>query len=970
MNFVPAISRRPHHTLMWLAMAACLPGGASLAGELTPELRATYADRVQFDSGAPNEKFDSFIVYYRDDAAPDETGSEKARKTRSRIDMNIARVNQRLDRGARYERPLATGGHLLRLDGAKLQRDDAGAFMIEFAADPDVVSIEPNARAYANAVPSDPYYSSQWGLRETTGGINVESAWDVASGNGIVIAVIDTGKTTHPDLNAKYVAGYDFISDAASARDGNGRDADPTDRGDWTSAGDCSEGSGSSNSSWHGTHVTGIAAAITDNGVGVAGVAYAARVQPVRVLGRCGGSVADIAEGLIWASGGAVVGVPTNPTPARVLNLSLGGSGSCGTTYQNAINSARARNSIVVVAAGNENESSSLHRPGNCSGVVSVAATNRSGQRASYSNYGANIVISSPGGDSGTGNGIQSTVNAGTTVQTSPSYGYKSGTSMATPYVAGAVALMLGRNPALTPTQVEALLRNTARPFPSYCSGGCGPGIIDAYAAVRAATGTTISQYPFTVSLFGNGNGSVSSNPAGISCGTTCSRRFNSGTSVTLLATPTNGYAFAGWTGACSGSSTTCTVAMNQARTAFATFKIPVSALSNGSVRSGLAASSIPRMFSLNVPPGATNLSFQISGGSGDADLYVLRGTEPSKSVYECRPYQYGNTESCTFSAPVAGTYYVMLVAEPSFSGVTLRASYTTAPYGGPLLANGTSVNGLSAPTGGARYFRIVVPEGAADLRIATQGGSGDADLYIRRDAVPTTANFLCAPFRSGNDEPCVLTVASAGTYYIMLLAAEQFSGVSLVASHVAGKRLTINWSGAGAGSVAIKRATTGNVVANCTAFPCSLSTPPNVNFDLVAKASDGSHFSGWTASQCSSIIPQGNCRLLMTTPKNVTATFTMSTAGSPSLTINKSGSGSGIVEVRRLANGATYGICTSFPCRLGPLNATYDMIAKPATGSRFVGWAASQCDSISSQGNCRVLISRPVVLTAPFQPQ
>lgn len=970
------LSRRPRRSLVWIAVVAAMASGGAVAGNLDPEVRAAYADRVQFDRGSPTEKFDSFIVYYRDDAAPGDTGSEAARKARGRVDASIARVNQRLDRGAKYERRLATGGHLLRLDGGNLQRGDADAFMVEFASDPDVVSIEPNARLYPTAVPNDPYYTSQWGLREATGGINIESAWEqrmpsgpYISGSGIVIAVIDTGKTAHPDLNAKYVAGYDFISDAADARDGNGRDADPSDAGDWNSPGDCGS-SDSSNSSWHGTHVAGIAAAITDNGVGVAGTAYGAKIQPVRVLGRCGGSTADIAEAIIWASGGTVSGVPANPTPARVLNLSLGGTGACSTTEQNAINAARSRNSIVVIAAGNDNEPVSLHSPGNCGGVVSVAATNRSGQRASYSNYGPEIVISAPGGDSGTGNGIMSTVNLGTTAPTSGGYGYKSGTSMATPYVAGVVALMLQRKPSLTPTQVQTLLRNTARPFPSNCTGGCGPGIVDANAAVRATAGAAISQYPLTVSLFGNGRGSVSSTPAGISCGTTCSRRFGSGASVTLRATPASGYQFAGWTGACSGSSNTCTLAMNQARTVFATFRIPIRILSNGTAKTGLSASTIPLMYSLNVPAGATNLNFQISGGTGDADLYVRRGTEPSSSVYDCRPYQYGNNESCAFAAPVAGTYYAMLSADPSFSGVTLRGSYTTGPNGGPALANGTPVTGLSAPTGGARYYRLVVPEGATNLRIASQGSNGDLDLYVRRGGVPTTSDYNCASLTSNSNEACTASAPTAGTYYILLYAYEQFSGVSLTGSYTAGKRLTINWSGAGAGSVAVKRSTTGAAMGNCTAFPCSMVLPPSVNYDLVAQASTGSRFSGWTASQCGSVTAQGNCRILLSQPKTVTATFTMPTANSPSLTINKSGTGNGTVEVRRQTTGETYGICTAFPCRLGPINATFEMIARPATGSRFGGWIASQCDSISAQGNCRVRVSRPIVLTAPFQLQ
>jgi serine protease len=232
--------------------------------------------------------------------------------------------------------------------------------------------------------------------------------------------------------------------------------------------------------------VSGTIAARTNNGSGVAGVAYNARVLPVRVLGRCGGYTSDIADGLAWASGAAVPGVPTNPNPARVANLSLGGSGPCGTAMQNAINTARTRGMVVVVAAGNERQNAANSSPANCTGVVVVAATTRAGGRASYSNFGAIVDVAAPGGSTGNGNGVLSTLNTGTTTPGNDTYAYYQGTSMATPHVAGVAALMLSVNPALTPAQVETTLRNTTRAFPATCSQ-CGTGIVNARAAVVAA---------------------------------------------------------------------------------------------------------------------------------------------------------------------------------------------------------------------------------------------------------------------------------------------------------------------------------------------------------------------------------------------------------------------------------------------------------------------------------------------------
>jgi serine protease len=405
----------------------------------------------------------------------------------------MARAHEAVQRAGvqmRYLRSNAFGAHVMKLDRLLDVTQVQALAKAVAEADADIQFAEPDRRMHVLFSPNDTSYNLQWHYYEATAGLNAPPAWDKSTGTGVTVAVIDTGYRPHADLAANIVGGYDFIGDTFVANDGNGRDSSALDPGDWVTANECGYAHAAQNSSWHGTHVAGTIAAVTNNASGVAGVAFNAKVVPARVLGKCGGYTSDIADAITWASGGTVGGVPANANPARVINMSLGGSGSCDSTTQTAINGARGRGTVVVVAAGNSNANAANFTPANCSGVVTVAAVGRTGSKAYYSNYGSVVDVAAPGGDmsGGTANGVYSTLNAGTTTPGADSYAYYQGTSMATPHVVGVVALMLAKNSALTPDQVESMLKSTARAFPGNC-GQCGAGIVNASAAVDAAAG-------------------------------------------------------------------------------------------------------------------------------------------------------------------------------------------------------------------------------------------------------------------------------------------------------------------------------------------------------------------------------------------------------------------------------------------------------------------------------------------------
>ncbi len=379
-------------------------------------------------------------------------------------------------------------------------RDRTLEVIRQLRADPNVQYAQPNYILRIVRTPNDPRFPEQWhyrdngtGTGQSPGGINLPRAWDTSTGSGsIVVAVIDTGiLPNHPDIvgSPNLIAGFDMISDPAIANDGGARDNDPTDPGDAVAANECFPGDPAQPASWHGTHVAGtIGVGRTDNGVGVAGANWTVRVQAVRVLGKCGGTIADINDGIRWAAGLAVPGVPANATPARVINMSLGtppgNPCSASPSTQAAINDAVGSGAAVVVAAGNEAVDASQVFPASCDNVITVAASDARGHLVTrYSNFGATVEIMAPGGDvqrdddgDGNNDGVLSMVhpNAGT-------YARYNGTSMATPHVAGVAALYLAQNPSLTPVQLLADLQSNALPrTSSQCPQPCGAGLLSA----------------------------------------------------------------------------------------------------------------------------------------------------------------------------------------------------------------------------------------------------------------------------------------------------------------------------------------------------------------------------------------------------------------------------------------------------------------------------------------------------------
>ena len=541
-------SREGDVTLISMCLKSATRFRASWAGLLLAGVQALATGTAAWAStpaaGGPSVPVGRVIVQYK--VGPtDATAWAAGRSTAS--------VHERLQSLAlRHALTLKPG----RVLGPRTQAVDAAGvttaeLLQRLRADPQVAWVAENRRRRALAFPQDPPNDplfgvqdsstpgpqvGQWALRApetldgrfTASATRLQQAWAASLGQGQVVAVLDTGTTAHEDLAGRLLPGRDFIADATVANDGGAVDSDASDPGDWTTLAEDAapggplEGCGVFDSTWHGTHVASLLAASTNNGRGMAGGAPGAQILPVRVLGKCGGYDADIIAGLLWAAGVHQDGVPDNPHPARVLNLSLGGDGECSPAYRDALTRIAARGAVVVAAAGNS-AGLPVGSPANCPGVIAVAGLRHEGDKVGYSNLGPEVTIAAPAGNcvnveenSDCLFGLITASNRGLTTPNPAQDAYTNarqpayGTSYAAPLVSATVALMLALRPDLTPEDVRRILQASARAFPAVAGSPacrapdgteqlacscttalCGAGMLDAQAAVAASMADT-----------------------------------------------------------------------------------------------------------------------------------------------------------------------------------------------------------------------------------------------------------------------------------------------------------------------------------------------------------------------------------------------------------------------------------------------------------------------------------------------
>ncbi|HEX3397913.1 MAG TPA: S8 family serine peptidase [Steroidobacteraceae bacterium] len=583
--------------LIVTALAGCLglASGASAAAEWNP---------VRSHPVAIGPQASRLVVGFRATPANSVTKAIRSRVkaqlthvTQAQTSQSdLASLAQRTGIAMARSRQLAPSMHVVFLRET-LYGADVAAVLDKVRADPSVAFADVDERRYPHAQPNDPLFgptaglaTGQWYMLTPTpagdaAATDAVSAWDVTKGSsGTVIADVDSGiRFDHPDLlragfGGRLLPGYDFVSQdfdrktgaplgtSLIANDGDGYDPDPSDPGDWVSTtdmqnplfppsqcGDPNNNNGPVNSSWHGTRVMGVLGAITDNGVGIAGMTWNPYLLPVRALGKCGGYDSDIIVGIQWAVGMTVMDeqgnpIPDNPYPADIINLSLGGAGSsCPSDYQTLIMQLTGMGVLVVASAGNE--SGPVDIPANCPGILAVAGLRNVGTKVGYSSLGPEVGIGAPAGNCVNTSGpclrsIDTTVNEGLTVPGTNSYTDQTnsnlGTSFSAPIVSGIVALMRAANANLTPGQLIVRIKASATPFPQpvttpatpqcvagssssvecICTTGtCGAGMVNAFSAVKAAL-NPISAVKIPAGFIG-GNGIFDAGGSAAACGAT-----------------------------------------------------------------------------------------------------------------------------------------------------------------------------------------------------------------------------------------------------------------------------------------------------------------------------------------------------------------------------------------------------------------------------------------------------------------
>ncbi|PWF80068.1 subtilisin [Kocuria rosea] len=434
-----------------------------------PAENATTLSAQQVSAEAPPEITDRMIVKYRTpvtDAESEQVVEDAAAEAHVPEAEDTTEVRTTGDGAAVVELAGEVSTDQAEKLAEELTKDPAVAYaepdrLVSTARIPGSDEAEPEDMGSVAATAADPGVPSLWALTN----LRAFEAWDTATGKGVTVGVVDTGFANHPDLDSQTIGGYDFVSTAALGNDGNGRDADPRDPGTYSTAGQCYAGSAATNSIWHGTHVAGTVAAKRDS-YGTVGIAPDATLLNARALGACGfGYVSDMADAVRWLAGDAVAGAPAPRKRADVINMSLSMGGGCPATLQNAINTAWFRNIPVAVAAGNSGRPAIEYAPGNCYNVITVGAIGSDRVRASYSNHGGAVDIYAPG------HHILSAGNTGTRGPVAPNSRFDYGTSMATPHVAGTLALLKQKNPTLSSDQYKQLILDSGDAWASLPGG-------------------------------------------------------------------------------------------------------------------------------------------------------------------------------------------------------------------------------------------------------------------------------------------------------------------------------------------------------------------------------------------------------------------------------------------------------------------------------------------------------------------
>ena len=775
-------------------ITACSLSAASSAGELKE------VEQIKRGDSAADQHFNAWLQAQRQQAAEIESdqyiiefdSTKEAKK-------ETKRLAKELKKAMRYERKLAKGKHVLKLE-EKLSKDEKKALLNSLRADKNVKFVEEDPVRFLMA------QSTPWGYTA----VQAAQLSDSAAG-ALTVCIIDSGyDASNPDLSANNATG---TNDSGT--------------GNWYQAG------GS-----HGSHVAGTIAAV-NNSIGVKGVLPNTQVNLhiVKVFNESG-----------WGySSDLVTAVNTCVNNgADVVNMSLGGPSS-STSEKNGLEAATAAGVLLIAASGNDGDAS-LSYPASYDTVMAVAAVDENGQHAEFSQYTPQVEISGPGEailSTVAGDGRLGSLTVGTTSYTEqgvvPQSRYvQSGSSYVVSDINGTVSGTLAscsRSGSTyscgSMTGKICVAERNANQGTSYPEVNAAKACADAGAAgvvVYSNTERPGLQNPFLV----DATGAVDVPTVSVNRTVGQALLAKAGQSATLSVTGNQDYAYYNGTSMATPHVTAvaalawsnnldCTAA--QVRTALKATAMDLdvagrddrtgyglvqakaasdymalncgsgggsgggsdNSLENGVAKTGLSGSQNEQLlFTLDVPAGATGLSFNMSGGSGDADLYVKFGSEPTTSSYDCRPYKSGNSESCPISTAQAGTYYVKLIGYSAFSGVSLVGSFTEGSTGGGGGATGytTTINDIAASKGTWKYYTLDVPAGMSTFSVNTVNGSGDADLYVRFGAQPTTSSYDCRPYKSGNTESCSFTNPTAGTWHIGVRAYSTFSDLDMTVSY------------------------------------------------------------------------------------------------------------------------------------------------------------------------------------------